>query len=554
MMERQIRRAQKYCDSQGLNLQERTTLMDLGVSAFKGDHRRFGELGRFLAAVREDRVPRGSYLIIESLDRFSREQVMDILPEFIDLLNAGIIVVTLTDERQHRRENYASDWTQLMFSIVSFARANEESSRKRDHQEQNWIRFRERAQKGEIVTGRIPHWLEISQDERGKKTFKQCPDRVALVTRIFEELAGGIGRGTIAKRLNEEGVPPFGKGDGWHGGTVQKLTTNRAVLGEYQPQKLIQVDVNGVTRTRREPVGDPIRNYYPWIVSDELWLRAQKASRSRRSNPTEQAVSNSAGRIGKYYSNLFRAFAKCSECGSKMVYKDGSPRGLPALHCSKSRRGLCGNKTKYYYEPLESAVLRWVHDLDLTDAMPDEGRALERQIATRTVERDGFTAKSRRLLQEFLDVEIKVEAVTKIAVDLQLRIDRLDAEIAGIQHRLDDLRANLDHSGRQDAIRSLQQKLRAASTSERFALRAKVALALTEVIERMSFRSDGTVVAQIRNLPRLYIFWEGKLHQIATFSTDVLPGGLEEELVKSTEPSMFWTWHVFEPAGDEKSV
>src|SRR5262245_37503899 len=60
------------------------SLEDKGVSAFKGAHyQKDGKpddrhcLGRFLAMVKEGQIARGSYLIVESLDRLSREDAID---------------------------------------------------------------------------------------------------------------------------------------------------------------------------------------------------------------------------------------------------------------------------------------------------------------------------------------------------------------------------------------------------------------------------------------------------------------------------------------------
>jgi hypothetical protein len=76
-------------------------------------------------------------------------------------------------------------------------------------------------------------------------------------------------------------------------------------------------------------------------------------------------------------------------------------------------------------------------------------------------------------------------------------------------------------------------------------------MALNEVVQRMAFQPDGTVIVSIRDLPRAYFFRDGMLRQAATFHTDKLPGGIEEKLVKKTSPSLFWTWHVFHSPGEE---
>jgi hypothetical protein len=51
------------------------TLRDLGVSAFRGANldKEKGDLGKFIHLPKTGRVPKGSILMLENLDRFSRQ-------------------------------------------------------------------------------------------------------------------------------------------------------------------------------------------------------------------------------------------------------------------------------------------------------------------------------------------------------------------------------------------------------------------------------------------------------------------------------------------------
>ena len=82
-----------WCKTRGLALDE--SLRDLGVSAYRGTNRAVGALRSFLDLVENGQVERGSYLIVESLDRLSREAVLDAAARLLDLIRAGIVVVTL---------------------------------------------------------------------------------------------------------------------------------------------------------------------------------------------------------------------------------------------------------------------------------------------------------------------------------------------------------------------------------------------------------------------------------------------------------------------------
>ncbi|MGU3476868.1 recombinase family protein [Methylobacterium sp. D48H] len=94
-LRRQTEAAEKWAADNGMVIDE--SLTDLGVSAYRGLNRLKGALGKFLELVAKGQVPKGSFLIIESLDRFSREDALDVIGEFSTVLKAGITIVTLLD-------------------------------------------------------------------------------------------------------------------------------------------------------------------------------------------------------------------------------------------------------------------------------------------------------------------------------------------------------------------------------------------------------------------------------------------------------------------------
>jgi DNA invertase Pin-like site-specific DNA recombinase len=101
---RQTQLALEYADRHGLELDTTLSLNDLGVSAFRGKNARTGALGAFLDAVDADLVPPGSLLLVESLDRVTRQDPWDALPLFQQIINAGITIVTLQDGKPYSRE------------------------------------------------------------------------------------------------------------------------------------------------------------------------------------------------------------------------------------------------------------------------------------------------------------------------------------------------------------------------------------------------------------------------------------------------------------------
>jgi len=80
---RQVDACRAYCAKNNLTLDE--SLRDPGVSAFRGKHARVGALAKFLDAIQAGKVEQGSLLIVEALDRLSREEVMAALTQFIGI-------------------------------------------------------------------------------------------------------------------------------------------------------------------------------------------------------------------------------------------------------------------------------------------------------------------------------------------------------------------------------------------------------------------------------------------------------------------------------------
>src|SRR4051812_100768 len=98
---RQVKLTEDYCRRKGLTLDESLRLTDRGVSAHHSANAETGRLGVFLDEVKAGRVPSGSTLIIENLDRLSRDQTLKALNLFTCILEAGLTIVTLSPEREY---------------------------------------------------------------------------------------------------------------------------------------------------------------------------------------------------------------------------------------------------------------------------------------------------------------------------------------------------------------------------------------------------------------------------------------------------------------------
>lgn len=227
---RQSALAAEYARQHGLTLDSELTFDDLGVSAFRGRNAETGRLGDFLAAVEDGLVPPGSFLLVESLDRISRQTARRALRVLEDIVDRGVTVVTLNDGRAYTRDGLNDDPMSLLLALLTFIRANEESATKSRRLVAAWSAKRAKAS-SKPLTSVCPAWLRL---DPALGRFEPLEDRAKVVQRIYAEAVAGKGQHTIAQGLNRDGVPVFGHrgrvGRHWHSSYVLKLLTSRPSL------------------------------------------------------------------------------------------------------------------------------------------------------------------------------------------------------------------------------------------------------------------------------------------------------------------------------------
>src|SRR5262249_47669312 len=127
-LRRQTNLSAGYCQRNNLLLDDSLNLRDLGVSAFRGDNVETGALSGFLDAVRRGRVPQESVLIVENLDRLTRDEIGKALSLFISILDAGVHIVTLRPEVEYTKQSI-NDIATIMQAVLQLFLGHEESSK-----------------------------------------------------------------------------------------------------------------------------------------------------------------------------------------------------------------------------------------------------------------------------------------------------------------------------------------------------------------------------------------------------------------------------------------
>lgn len=314
-LRRQTQLAQEYCTRHTLTLSEQS-FTDLGVSAFNSANTNEDNgLGQFLKALEQRVIPRDSFLLVESLDRLSRAKVQTALRQLLNIIEYGITVVTLIDNRTY---NSDSDTTDLIISLTVMERAHNESKTKSERIKAAWANKRANPNTTKR-TSLTPFWLSLNADRR---TYSVIEQHVKVIKRIFELSIDGHGIISIVRTLNDEGIPAP-KGGTWANTTISRILNSKAVIGHYMP-------FQGRTSTN-----SLIENYYPAIISEETYYLSQ-SRKAERSKPS------AAGRKTTF-PNVFNQLATCSQCGSTMYYDNKSPT-LKYLTCREFKKKTCTNK------------------------------------------------------------------------------------------------------------------------------------------------------------------------------------------------------------------
>lgn len=507
-LRRQLERSKAFADEHSLLLDD--SLQDLGVSAWKGKNFKTGALGRFLSMVESGEIPKGSYLLIESLDRLSREAVPDALTLFMAIINAGIVIVTLGEDRQiYSRDRLNGDWTKLIIGLAVMSRGHEESQTKSERISAVAKRKREQAREGKgHITSLTPAWIDARRIDVNRYEFT-LNHHAETVRAIYEMATRGLGATAIARKLNADGVPAFKSKDGWYQSIIKSLLARHDVIGTFQPHRMQDA--------RRVPDGDAIENYFPAAIDKDLFLRVQ----AMRSNPGRP------GRKGDTFANLFTGLCHCSHCGGPMTMKLSRVKGNENgryLVCSNYVRGhrCTEGKRHFRYELLEAAILDHVKELNLAESLVQKKNAavvdqIDDRIAALTLDLEAITRKEQRLLAALEGQDEPVSSVLeRLKIRQQERQD-IEYELQERQHQKARRQTRLAASASEiDHIRQLRMAWDAAHDNDtRYALRSEAHAAIRELISEIVFNSiESDITLVIDNGIRAYRVHDGKLMRI----------------------------------------
>jgi DNA invertase Pin-like site-specific DNA recombinase len=428
----------RYAEEHNLELAQ--IIIDEGVSAFTGMNAEFGKLGLFIDEAENGKIEKGSYLIVESLDRISRQNFSEAFNLLNKIIKFGVNVVTLSDNQVYNKETLSLRPNDLLMAIFTFIRAHEESQIKSIRLKASWENKRSLAQSGKKTRHVIPKWLRYS--DSGME-IEPIPERADIIREIFGLSCSGWGAYSIAKKLNAKGYDTWGNARFWQESYVKKILNNRSVIGEFQPH-VINRDSNKIVRSK---IGDPIKSYYPSIIDEKTFLAAQDSSKNR--------LINGKGRKGKGLSNLFSGLLFCHYCGNSIRFtnKGAPPKGGTYLRCSNAvLTGKC-NSNSYNYKNVENILINILQQLDMKkitldkdyssvlSKLGEEKTFYENKIKSLLEDRDYLTklrdrTKLEHVAQELEKIEILKNESEKKLSDINSQIRNISIPETGINEKI----------------------------------------------------------------------------------------------------------------------
>jgi hypothetical protein len=351
---------------------------------------------------------------------------------FSDILNRGVNIVTVQDGKVYSADQGEMDFPDVMMSLVVMQRAYEESLTKSIRVKAAWKAKRDKAQEGTLkLTARCPAWLRLDKENQ---TFEVIKDRAAIIKRIFKMSIDGIGKGSIARKFNSEGVHTFGKSNGWQSSYIHKILENEAVIGANQPHKIKIIK----GKKRRVPDGEPIEGYFPRVIDKATFYKA-KRMRTERRIPI--------GRTGANFSNIFTGIAFCGNCGATMHFENKGPRpkGGTYLVCSNARRkvGNC-ERHSWKYPEAQAHIILNLNELDFRELLPDVYQRSQEAVETLG---DAILVKEAELEDTIKALDNIADAIADRSKSSTLlnRLDTLEAQKDRLEAELEKLIDDLEH-------------------------------------------------------------------------------------------------------------
>lgn len=484
-LERQKTKAIEFATEQGWIVEK--TITDEGKSAFHAKNRAEGSALYDFEAEARNGLHRGKTLIVENIDRLSRQGAKAAAQLIWALNEAGVDVATYHDGYVYKAGNNG-DMMELFSVIIKAQLAFEESDKKSRRTKASWDKRFEAIADGSQKRP-IPHTPTWINRVDGKYVLDE--HRTKVLNEIYDLYINGIGLHRIVTLLNDRGEPVWNQfknrtKNGWFYSYVYRLLTKRTVLGEY------------VTNDGRTLATD----FYPQAISAEKFNQAQATLSMRKSNQKRSKNQNR---------NLLTQMVFCDECGGGahfehttdtiQTYKKVSGevvnyrrKTYRRLRCDRSRRKhSCENPTILNYDVVEKTVLdELLPRLVAKQAENHKMAELREKLAELGRQRDSSQTRLDNIIDAIADGGGK--ALVTRAAALETEVEKHSQAIEDLQKQLAVETSKPSSDDDMVLVESLRAELVSEDDDIRIYARGRVNMALRRLLHRIEITVCDTFI------------------------------------------------------------
>lgn len=469
---RQSEYARRWAEDQGMILDDTLSMRDEGLSAYHQKHIKNGALGIFLEAINTGKIPTGSVLIVEGLDRLSRAEPALAQAQLHQIISAGITVVTASDGKRYNRESQKSDPMSMIYSLLIMIRAHEESETKSKRVADSlrrkceaWVAGKYR---GKISCGADPSWVRWVDGR-----FELIPELAEAIRLAVSMFCEGNGALRILRELDSRRMQITGSRQL---GNINQLLTAKQHL--FLGDRI--VTASGADYR--------LEGYYPALLTAEEHNRLVVATTQRKAAPhrfsTKGAIPSIVTGVG---------ITVCGDCGGAIVARNAKHKDCKGeVHrrtvCLRCQAGLRSGSCAATW--LENALFDFCSDQFNLDAITSPGGESAELLSERA-----------QLVTRIADIDAKIAKLVDAALDGDLpqalikRMHDMETELVQTKQREQQVAAELSaaKSGATVASAELWEQLRSASLNLDYDSRIKVRQLVRDTFSRIVVHYSGAL-------------------------------------------------------------
>lgn len=298
--DRQINSIRNIAERYGVVIDPENVYEDKGISGFYGRNSASGQLKELIDDIESLDIQRGDYLFVESIDRLSRQRLLQTKDLVYDkILKKGLILVTTSDGAKYElKDDPTEDFKQdLLLSVIS-QRAHDESQIKSIRRKSAWKRAKKLAVEEKVYfnSHNPPYGIVYNSTTN---SFDIDEKKANEIRRIFTLLLNFGIKETVTRINNEE---------------PQRIWSNRHIILMINSKYVIGSLKSQTRENGKKRFSEYIEGYYPQIISNTLFSQVKEAMQRRR-------TSKHQGVRAKGSLNIFRHCVKCGCCGATMIFE-----------------------------------------------------------------------------------------------------------------------------------------------------------------------------------------------------------------------------------------